>query len=423
MKSCIKVWVKIPLFAVVFFSLLFLFSWSNGYGEDESSGRKTESVLVYSERLDLQAEKSHRRKKSDKVDHSGNSEQEENSEKEGIEQEGSGKEKIPADYAEKYKELFKLYADIELMNDLKEKYEQEIDILKERIATSADRLDELSEEICILEADYGKIMRSRQMYGELSGLKLVLSSANVSQLVYRASLLGEISSTYRRATDGLDIALAEEQGLKEGLESDQIEIIEKKEDLEKSIVQKEASAKELEEYLEAQGADRSQYEEELENLSTKWEELKPLFDASVESIKQLVDSGGLPNDVAEMKVTMEGVKAVVREEVFNRMLQDAFDEMEGATTLIFDMEEEGIYVRIPSHEVLLFGVFDVRDQSMIYRVERGTFYGIEMGDSAIEDLFLDRELVFDLSSLIGKNELTHCRLFDEYIEISVDLHF
>ncbi len=331
-------------------------------------------------------------------------------------------EPISEEESAKYRELFQLYSDIELLESKRDRYREELEEIGLQIEVSENRLSDVSLELDQLLADYAEIIKERQLHGEGSAIKLLLGSKSLGDFFYRLRLAETISGAYGRVVANVDDKIAEERSLVDSLVKSREELAEKTTLLEKSISDKKMRAAELEAYLAALGEEREKYEAGLRELSEKWENLKPMFAASVQTFKDLIESGGLPNEVGEVSITLAGVRGIIKEDVFNTMLADALRGKVGVTEMVFDFVEGGINVAIPEHGVKLYGKFEVQKKSLIYVVERGVFSDIEMGQSAIDDLFFGGRLEFDLSSLIGSMELRDCRQYDGYIDIGIKLY-
>lgn len=329
----------------------------------------------------------------------------------------------PSEMNEKYKELFQLYNDVELMKSKRTKLESELVLLERNIASSSAALKNGQAEIDRRLDDYAEMLRLRQRSGETSQLKIVLSSKHISDFLFRMNITETIHNRYAELVDALDENLQEETRLRQNLEQDRRMTMKKKAEIEASISEKEKNIKKLEAYLLSKGSAREEYERQLKILGDKWSELKPLFAGTIRSFVRLIESGGLPDDVIEVRFSIAGIRGIVREEVFNRLLAEAFQNQKDATEIVFRAKDGGVYVYVPSHEVELFGSFDVTGNTLIYRVERGTFSGIEIGPSGIEDLFMGGKFEIDVTHILNimSMELLDCRVEDGYIDVGIKL--
>lgn len=326
---------------------------------------------------------------------------------------------------EKYKELFKLYNDIELMQSRKVKFEAELLQLERSILSSEVALQGFREQVHCEMKDYVELLKIRQRNGETSKIKLVLNSKSISDFIFRINITSTIHRHYRELVASLDQNIELEMQLKEKLEADKREIILRKKGIEESIAEKETNIGKLEEYLQSKGSIREEYERQLKILEQKWRELKPLFASTIRSFINLIESGGLPNDVIEVNVSLGGVRGIVREEVFNQLLAEASRGQKDAAEIVLHAKDGGVYVHVPSHDVELFGYFDVFGNALTYKVQRGSFSGIEIGESGIEDLFMGGMLKVDVTHILNimKMELLDCKVHDGYIDVGIKLKY
>lgn len=324
--------------------------------------------------------------------------------------------------SEKYRELFKLYSDIEFMESTRLGYASELSEIAGKIAVLDIKMANTTEELEELLADYAEVLRERQKHGEGAVVKVLLGSKNLGDFFLRMRIAETISSAYSQVVSRVEEKYAEEALLRSELAQSREALEEKTAELKASIAEKKVRAEALEDYLSKLGGEREEYEQKLDALSKKWEKLKPMFAGSVQIFKELIEAGGLPDEVGEVHISLAGVHATIREDVFNTMLHDALKNKSGVTEMVFDFVEDGINIEIAEHGVRLYGKFEVRSKSLVYTVERGVFNEIEMGKSAIDDLFFGGKLEFDLSTLIGNMELRDCRLYDGYIDIGIKLY-
>lgn len=327
------------------------------------------------------------------------------------------------DMNEKYRELFKLYNDVELMKSKRTKLEAELMRLERNITSSTAALAAYQEKIDLELDDYAKMLKIRQRNGETSKFKIALRSRNISDFLFRMNITETIHNRYEQLVSSLDEDMQAELRLKQSLEDDKQMTARKKAEIEASISEKEDNIKKLEAYLETKGSEREEYERQLKILSDKWSRLKPLFSSTIRSFVRMIESGGLPNDVIEVNFSIAGIRGIVREEVFNRLLAQAFQSQKDATEVFFRAKDGGVYVFVPSHEVELFGFFDVSKNTLIYKVEKGTFSGIEIGESGIEDLFMGGTLEIDVTHILNimGMELLDCKVLDGYIDVGIKL--
>lgn len=341
-------------------------------------------------------------------------------------EEGAAEAEMVSDAdSEKFRELFRLYSEIELMESRREKTLAEIEELERKVVYTERQLAALEERTQAALAAYAEMLRIRQMQGEGRFVRVLLQAADLKDFLNRLNLTGNLSRAYDRAVADLDAMVSEQEAVRERMLQMKRDAIAKTQELENGIAEKTRRAKALEDYLMRLGEDRSRFEDELRKLSEKWSRLKPLFRRTVDAFVDLIRSGGLPDELIEIKVSLAGVRGIVREEVFNAMLRDAFRGRTDVTEMHFSLKDQRLYIDMPEYEVQLVGTMRIEGASMVYLVEKGSFYGIDMGEAAVEDLFMGGKLTFDLSDLLELMNLRidECIIRDGYLDIGLGLQF
>lgn len=340
-----------------------------------------------------------------------------------------GQNDLRAEDTEKYRTLFQLYSDIALLDTKREHCVKELNRLETEIARQRNALVSLEKEVETATTQYAEMLKFRQMHGETAWVKILFRSRNLKDFIEKISIGEKMNSAYSRAVLRLESGLREHERTVESLLANQNDVTRNTRELEKGISEKKTAARKLEKYLSERGAE---YEAVLERLAEKWRMLKPLFRDTIRAFSDLIASGGLPRELVEIRISFAGVRGVIRDDVFNRMLSETLfaggreDGASGSLTPIsFRIADGGVYVNVPEYEVILFGSFDMEKTKLIYRVKRGTFYGIDMGDSAMEDLFMGGTLVFDISNLleIMNMDLKDCKVQDGYLDVGIELRF
>ena len=61
---------------------------------------------------------------------------------------------------------------------------------------------------------------------------------------------------------------------------------------------------------------------------------------------------------------------------------------------------------------------------MIFIAEEGSFYGMELESSSLEELFMENQLVLDLKSMLGNNsKLKSVEIKEDFLEITIEWNF
>lgn len=323
---------------------------------------------------------------------------------------------------EKARELFELYSEIELLQSKKGKQLRDILEIEEKIRVAEIQMLQSQNRSKALLEEYAEMLKERQKSGEGALVALMLSSTDLSNFFFRLGILERLSGAYSRVVDSLDAEIKLEEEIRDSLTEEKDALVAANEELEVQIADLEVAAAELEAYLDRQGGDREAFEKQLEEFAEKWGSLKPMFAKNIENINNFLASGGFSTPLFEVKFTLGGLRGVVEEAVFNQMINEALESAPGSTPMVFTVKDGGVYIEMPEHEIELFGHFEADEQILVYKVESGEFLGMRMSDAALDDLFFERELTFDLSPALaeaGNIKIKDIKVYDGYIDIGV----
>lgn len=323
---------------------------------------------------------------------------------------------------EERKQLFALYAEIELTENKQKKLLYDIQRLKKEIKQLQKEIVSLEEESSSLLEEYAELLRARQKLGMGVNVASLLASKGLRDFLYRASALNEITRGVDDLNSRIIASMDAVEDRKKRTEESLNQVFERNKELKETLASMKKAAADLEKYLEQKGEERAAAEAELALIEAQWKELKHTFEQIVKDVTGIIERGGLPRESVELQVGFTGVSVIVREANFNKVLKEFLQKNHPEIApMEFKLGDGGVYVRFPSHDVELFGHFEVENQSMRYIVERGKYRDMEMPQSSLDDLFLNREMVFNFQTLVGKSKLKSCTIHEGYIKIDVDL--
>lgn len=320
------------------------------------------------------------------------------------------------------KQLFALYAEIEHTENKQKKLLYDIQSLKNEVKQLEQEIAELEQESDVLLDEYAELLRARQKLGLGAGVASLLASQGLRDFLYRASALGEITRSVDALNEKILASMDAVEDRKKQTEARLNEVFKLDKELKETLSAMKKAASDLEKYLEQKGEERAAAEAELTLMEARWKDLKHKFEKVVKDVTGIIERGGLPRESVELQVGFTGVSVVLREKNFNKVLKAFLQKNHPEIApMEFKLGDGGVYVRFPSHDVELFGHFEVENQSMRYIVARGRYQGMEMPQSALDDLFLNREMVFNFKTLVGKSKLKSCTIHEGYIKIDVEL--
>lgn len=312
--------------------------------------------------------------------------------------------------------LFVLLSEIELLNTQVLMKEKEIETLTERYNEKEVELEEMVNTYETIKTSLKYVLRHQQRVGIGSYLEILFKSTGIKDLIHRINLLRDLSKNTADLIDNIALQQAMIEVEKMAL----LEIIDAVESQKKEIQvvldSKEEVKMVLEATLESLSSDRAHYEAYLESIEMVWLDLKPLFTETIATFNQIIENDELPADTIEVRIGFLSAKGIIREEVFNRNLSLRDDLPE----LRFRFLEDEISLYFPSHEMVLTGQFElVEDQKVLYRVHSGSFYGLDLSEHALEDLFSFGDIVFNMASILGRNTIKSIEMRSGIIELDI----
>lgn len=264
----------------------------------------------------------------------------------------------------------------------------------------------------------GEILKSQQRAGVASRLEIVLNAGSLKDLLQRLNLLRALS----RKTD---LLMQETEAARTALEGEKAALAkvlavrrEKESVLEVAL----ASLKQAQETLEAQLAaledDRAAYEASLKALDQGWTAFKPVFTNTAAALSEMIETGKVPEGTLEIEFNLFQATGRITDEKLNY----AVAQDKTLPPLMFSFTTQGAVMKFVDQDAALSGHFEVADQSTLkFVIESGTFQGVSMSESALEDLVSRGTLTFDLAGTIGKSKLRQVRHNSGSIELLIDV--
>lgn len=315
--------------------------------------------------------------------------------------------------------LFVLNAEIELLQTEINQIEEKIKNYNLEIANKEQAVEDALREHGNLKSSLGDVLRSQQKLGAASSLEILLNASSVKDFMNRLNLLRDI-------TRKVDLLMKETIELSERLREEQQQLERLRNDQKTELAAREAKLSEqikakvdLENYLNSLSAERVHYQNYLSAIESVWNELKPLFSKTIETFNDIIKNGELPEDTVEVNLSLFNTKGYLYEDKFN----DVLSKRKDLPKLEFIFSETNVALNFPEYEISLDGNFElIDDQTIAFNVDGGMFYGLNMSQSAILDLFSDGDLIFDLKSLLGKNKIKRIELNDGVLVLYVTIN-
>lgn len=312
--------------------------------------------------------------------------------------------------------LFVLTQEIEEMDREQENTINEIEIL--RIETKA-----VGEKIEIQQRDYDskldvlkQVLVSYQRRGPASYLRIILGSDNLTSFLRSINTVKDLTRNTGDLLDSLQQGRRQLLAEREGL-ADSIATLEaKSQELKEAIARKLQLREEQEAYLNSLQQEGAHYRELLANLEDMWDQIKDLFSGIVKEFDRIIGEGKYPMEDLDLKYSLLNVKGTIREETLNAVYKDNSNLSE----IVFHFYPGRAEIEVPGKQLVLSGTFSVEGGSALrFTAEEGSFYGMELEGSSIEELFRDGYLAIDFGRFMGGITLQSVKACDGYLEFTI----
>ena len=312
--------------------------------------------------------------------------------------------------------LFVWVQEIEEMKREEERIEQDIEAINQEVKS-------LEGTIIAEEIDFENkrnvlkhVLKSYQRRGPGSYLEIILNSDNLAAFLRRINTFRDLT----RNTGEL-LTLLEESREKLSVEkiklSEKIVLIEEKQkQLREALAKRLQLVENQEAYLASLSGERAYYQEYLTNLQKLLGELGVFFVEIAGEFSRIVEEGNLPPDALKTTITLYSIKGSIDEKTFN----DIVKENPRLPEMAFSFHPGKIEMSIPQKNLLLSGDFVILKGNILkFEVKEGTFYGMPLETSALEELFREGHLLLDLKPLVGRNVLHSIEILDGYLELKI----
>ncbi len=294
------------------------------------------------------------------------------------------------------KELFSINQKIEKLEAQQETINKDIKKLNSQIEDMQDEIDSKQEaydtQLKVLE----QVLVNYQRGGPATYLEILLKARNLSEFLKSINVIKDISHNIKELLTSLEDArkLLEEEKAK--LDEKAESLKQKKEELAKNLADNQALQGEKEDYLNSLQEDKEYYREQLDNLELVWTNCQSLFPELAREITDTINEGYFTFDDLNMKLDLLAMSGYLKEDTFNNILAGKKE----LSDITFDFQEDKVILKVPGEHLELTGNFVISGESAIrYEVTEGTFYGLPLESSSIEELFKNGPLLIDFQSI------------------------
>lgn len=261
-----------------------------------------------------------------------------------------------------------------------------------------------------------KVLKSYQRGGAISYLELILSSDSLGTLLKRINALRDITRNTNNLLETLEESkeklITEKDRLDERLHTLESEQKELRKAIDNKLILKES----LEERLASLKEEKATYEEYLRMIDDEWNNIKPFFVATVVEFVSTIEAGYLPEETLEIKLALPQLKGIIHEDTLNKILMNE----DFPTRLEFKFLEDMMEIYMPEINIKLTGTFVVVEkQRLLFEVQSGSFLGLPLENSAIEELFAGNYIELNFKNLLDKNIIKSVKINNGNIELYI----
>lgn len=293
---------------------------------------------------------------------------------------------------------------------------QEIGELEEDVLDLENKIINEEEKYSMNLAILEEILKSYQRMGPASYLEIILESKDISDFLRRINVIRDLA----RNTDDIlnsieevkEILIEEKNKLNEKLSL----IEEKQKDLKDTLDNKSKLVKEQEDYLRSLETDREYYEMYLSSLEEVMVEIEDLFTKLKDQLPEIIANSYIPLESLSPKLSLQGIRLTISEMLFNEILgsHDDLPDIE------FKFNSKNISMLIDEYKIRVAGKFSIYEKDSIeFIIEEVRYHDFVLEEKTIRDL-IGESIIFDFEGLLEGSSIRNIKIFDEYMELTID---
>ena len=296
------------------------------------------------------------------------------------------------------KELFTIRQEIYEKEKEEARISGEINILEKDIDKIRIGIDEKQKDYDDNLQLLKQVLQLYQRGGPASYLEILLGAKDLRTFLNGLNLIKDISRNVDELLTSLEEDKKNLQDEKAILDSQMIQLEQKMIDLQRPIEEKLALKLKMEEYLANLQEEKEDYEEQLKDLEQLWGECKLLFSNIVSEMTRIVGEGHFKDEDLNLSLGLFRINGLIHEDTFNRIIKEHSNLPE--TNIHFSQDQ--VQIQVPDWKLVLSGNFILEgDTSIRFVVKEGTFYGLPLEETSLEELFEQGPLFIDLKDMAG----------------------
>ena len=296
------------------------------------------------------------------------------------------------------KELFTIRQEIYEKEKEEARISGEINILEKDIDKIRIGIDEKQKDYDDNLQLLKQVLQLYQRGGPASYLEILLGAKDLRTFLNGLNLIKDISRNVDELLTSLEEDKKNLQDEKAILDSQMIQLEQKMIDLQRPIEEKLALKLKMEEYLANLLEEKEDYEEQLKDLEQLWGECKLLFSNIVSEMTRIVGEGHFKDEDLNLSLGLFRINGLIHEDTFNRIIKEHSNLPE--TNIHFSQDQ--VQIQVPDWKLVLTGNFIIEGNTSIrFVVKEGTFYGLPLEETSLEELFEQGPLFIDLKDMAG----------------------
>lgn len=312
--------------------------------------------------------------------------------------------------------LFKLLQEIAEMEESErvtsiqiEELNRDIENIEVKIQ---DETRKYNENLSIME----ELLKEYQKNGANSYIELILSSDSLSILLKRLNAIRDISRNTNNLLETLELSKNKLIEEKQNITDKLVLIEDKQKQLREALETKLKLKEDLEISLAELQDERLKYEEYLKALEDSFNEVKPLFTETINTLVKKIQDGEIPEESISISLSFPNIKGTIEEDGFNNILMD----LNLPTKVEVILSEDKMELIMKEISIEMAGNLEIlNDQALVFKVLEGRFMGLRLEDSTIEELFKGGYLELDFKMLLNKNKINSVKIIDNKMELLI----
>ncbi|RNC28556.1 MAG: hypothetical protein AWM53_01390 [Candidatus Dichloromethanomonas elyunquensis] len=317
---------------------------------------------------------------------------------------------------ETLEKLFTQVQKIEGMQNEQKQLSEDLESLKKEIEVIQKSM---ADEQIVYSRNKGSLKQFLQTYQKMgpgSYLEIVLESDDLADFLRRISILRDITGNTGELLAQLQNSRNKQSAETVRLSQKFRQIQDKQQGLKDALANEIRFKSELENDLAVLAGEKGNYQESLAEMKQSWNELKPFITETVKEFSRILEEGNIPPGTLKLTASFFSMTGTMSDESLNAIV--AGDRR--LPQIIFTFHPGEAEVNIPEKHLVLNGTFVIQEGHILqYQAQRGSYYGLPLEKSSIEELFRENDMRIECRSVLGRYALNSVEIGDGYLRFSV----